>query len=45
MKALTPVEFQGWMYLAKNKNGIVFILYCANGKYLSSTKLIPFNII
>lgn len=22
MKALTPVEFQVWMYLAKNKNGI-----------------------
>ena len=22
MKALTPVEFQVWLYLAKNKNGI-----------------------
>lgn len=22
MKALTPVEFQVWMYLAKNKNGV-----------------------
>jgi len=22
MKALTPVEFQVWMYLAKNKDGI-----------------------
>ena len=24
MKALTPVEFQVWMYLAKNKDGIVW---------------------